>query len=111
MPQPEAPASEDKPTSLADALKASLAAARAGARPGRTTSETGRARGGVKGSKNGAAATAKEVPPRPRQSNGAGKAGAAKTAAAKGTPPGELTGRAAAAGELAADDTVGLRPG
>jgi DNA end-binding protein Ku len=81
--QPEAPVSEEEPTSLADALKASLAAARSGREAGEDDgAKTGRARSGAsKGSKNGAAATAKDGAAK----TGAGKAGAAKTAAAKGT--------------------------
>jgi DNA end-binding protein Ku len=85
--QPEAPASEEEPTSLADALKASLAAARSGREAGEDDgAKTGRARSGAsKGSKNGAAATAKDGAAKTGAKTGAGKAGAAKTAAAKGT--------------------------
>jgi DNA end-binding protein Ku len=85
--QPEAPASEEEPTSLADALKASLAAARSGREAGEDDgAKTGRARSGAsKGSKNGAAATAKDGAAKTGAKAGAGKAGAAKTAAAKGT--------------------------
>ncbi len=79
--QPEAPVSEEEPTSLADALKASLDAARSGRQAGEDDgAKTARARSGASkagGSKNGAAKTSGKA--------GAGKAGAAKTTAAKGT--------------------------
>ena len=85
--QPEAPVSEEEPTSLADALKASLDAARSGREAGEDDgAKTARARGGAsKGSKNGAAATAKNGAAKTSAKAGAGKAGAAKTTAAKGT--------------------------
>ena len=59
--QPEAPVSEEEPTSLADALKASLDAARSGRQAGEDDgAKTARARSGASkagGSKNGAAKT------------------------------------------------------
>ncbi len=79
--QPEVAASEEEPTSLADALKASLAAARSGSRQAGEADEarTGRARTAAAkdgGPKSGAADTS-------AASDGAAKTGAAKTAAGR----------------------------
>jgi DNA end-binding protein Ku len=88
--QPEVPASEEEPTSLADALKASLAAARAGSRQaaGGDGAKTGRARSGAAkaaGSKSGGASAAKDDTAEDGTKAGAAKRGTAKTTAAKGT--------------------------
>jgi DNA end-binding protein Ku len=83
--QPEAPASEEEPTSLADALKASLAAARSGRQAGEADgAKTSRARTGTAkaGSRNGTAKTGAKTG---AAKSGAGKTAAAKTAAAKTT--------------------------
>jgi DNA end-binding protein Ku len=88
--QPEAPPSDEEPTSLADALKASLAAARAGSRQAGDGdgAKTSRAKAGTAktGSKNGAA------------KDGAAKTGTKRTAAkqpAKETASGSRTRRRA----------------
>jgi len=88
--QPEAPPSDEEPTSLADALKASLAAARAGSRQAGDGdgAKTSRAKAGPAkaGAKNGAA------------KDGAAKTGTKRTAAkqpAKETASGSRTRRRA----------------